>query len=330
MKTVPIVLFFFFPICGFIFGQDKGDILSEEFRLNGTSVQNAFQESRTKALQGTVKLLRNDKLIALGTLVDPKGFVLTKASSCVGARIARLANGNEYKLKIRKRDESSDLALYQLITENPSFPHVEWSDANETAAGSWVLSAYEDLSEIRVGVMSGKWRSIGREGGVMGVLLRNQSAKAGVLITEVVPQAAADKAGVLMNDVIREIDGRKIVSSEQVVKIVSQKDPGDVVELSLDRKDKKLKLEVTLGHKSVTFELFNRNMQMSGPVSKRKDNFPMIFQHDIPLNKTAMGGPVFNLKGECLGLNIARVDRVTIFTLPSEIASSVVQDFLSQ
>ena len=106
-----------------------------------------------------------------------------------------------------------------------------------------MLSAYEDLSEIRVGVMSGKWRSIGREGGVMGVLLRNQSAKSGVLITEVVPQAAADKAGVLMNDIIREIDGRKIVSSEQVVKIVSQKDPGDVVELSLDRKNKSLNLK---------------------------------------------------------------------------------------
>ena len=99
MKTVLVLLFFLIPISGFIFGQDKGDTLSDEFRLNGTSVQNAFQESRTKALQGTVKLLRNDKLIALGTLVDSKGFVLTKASSCVGARIARLANGNEYKLK---------------------------------------------------------------------------------------------------------------------------------------------------------------------------------------------------------------------------------------
>ena len=153
----------------------------------------------------------------------------------------------------------------------------------------------------------------------MGVLLRNQSAKSGVLITEVVPQAAADKAGVLMNDVIREIDGRKIVSSEQVVKIVSQKDPGDVVELSLDRKNKKLKLEVTLGHKSVTFELFNRNMQMSGPVSKRKDNFPIIFQHDLPLPKQAMGGPVFDLNGKCIGLNIARVDRVTVYALPVEI-----------
>lgn len=44
MKAVPILLFFLTPIYGFIFGQDKGDILSEEFRLNGTSVQNAFQE----------------------------------------------------------------------------------------------------------------------------------------------------------------------------------------------------------------------------------------------------------------------------------------------
>ena len=60
------------------------------FYLSGASVQNAFQESRTKALQGTVKLLRNDKLIALGTLVDPKGFILTKASSCVGALVQDL------------------------------------------------------------------------------------------------------------------------------------------------------------------------------------------------------------------------------------------------
>ena len=31
---------------------------------------------------------------------------------------------------------------------------------------------------------------------------------------------------------------------------------------------------------------------MSGPISKRKDNFPIILQHDIPLNYNNMGGPV--------------------------------------
>jgi len=35
-----------------------------------------------------------------------------------------------------------------------------------------------------------------------------------------------------------------------------------------------------------------------------------------------MGGPVFNLEGNCIGINIARVDRVTVFTLPANIAKS--------
>ena len=99
--------------------------------------------------------------------------------------------------------------------------------------------------------------------------------------------------------------------------------------LSILRKDETKQFRVTLGHRSVTFELFNRNMQMSGPVSKRKDNFPMIFQHDLPLPKEAMGGPVFDLNGKCLGINIARVDRVTVFSLPSKIVRERLDDFLS-
>ena len=81
-----------------------------------------------------------------------------------------------------------------------------------------------------------------------------------------------------------------------------------------------MKFRVTLGHRSVTFDLFNRNLQMSGPVSKRKDNFPLIIQHDLPLPKEAMGGPLFDLEGNCIGINIARVDRVTVFSLPAQVA----------
>ena len=95
------------------------------------------------------------------------------------------------------------------------------------------------------------------------------------------------------------------------------------------RKEVDKEFKITLGHRSVTFDMFNRNMQMSGPVSKRKDNFPLILQHDLPLPKEAMGGPIFNLKGECVGINIARVDRVTVFTLPAEIVKQTVDAFIS-
>ena len=144
-----------------------------------------------------------------------------------------------------------------------------------------------------------------------------------------VPQAAADKAGLLSGDLITKVDGRNVSKNNQLVNLINDKDPGDVVVLSILRKDETKEFRVTLGHRSVTFELFNRNMQMSGPVSKRKDNLPMIFQHDLPLPKEAMGGPVFDLNGKCLGINIARVDRVTVFSLPSKIVRERLDDFLS-
>ena len=308
---------------------NPGSSLAEPFRLNGITTQDAFGQGKAKALNATVRLLRNNKLIALGTLINPRGYVITKASSCVGARKATLQNGSSFSLKIRKRFEEIDLALYELIADENTFACVEWVDNNLTLPASWVFSSFIELEEIRIGLASGNPRTIGREGGVMGVMLGHDGKKlGGVEINEVVPQAAGDRAGLLAKDLILSIDGRRVFTKEQLGKVVSSKDPGDMINLEVSRKNKKRKIKVTLGHSSVTFELFNRNLQMSGPVSKRKDNFPLILQHDLPLPKEGMGGPLFNLEGKCIGINIARVDRVTTFALPTKILLPYLKDWL--
>ena len=102
-------------------GRKSVETPRHELRLNGKSTQRAFAEAKEEALRTTVRLERNGKLIALGLLVDPSGLVLTKASSCIGAREASLANGERYALRIRKRHEPTDLALYQLIGEGDEF-----------------------------------------------------------------------------------------------------------------------------------------------------------------------------------------------------------------
>ena len=246
----------------------------------------------------------------------------------MGAREATLSSGDRFNLRIKKRNEDLDLALYQMISDRKDFQPISWDDDNASIGVSWVLSAFTELNEIRVGITSGKQRKIGREGGVMGVMLGSEGPS-GILITEVVPQAAADKAGVRAGDFVKKIDGRSVKKREQVVNIVGRKDPGDVVVIKVLRNEVDKEFKITLGHRSVTFDMFNRNMQMSGPVSKRKDNFPLILQHDLPLPKEAMGGPIFNLEGECVGINIARVDRVTVFTLPAEIVKHKVDSFIS-
>jgi serine protease Do len=301
------------------------EYLPQKYRLNGTDTQFAFGSAREMALTATTKLTRNNKLIAMGAIVSADGHILTKASSCVGAREATLSTGEIFKLKIKKRNEALDLALYQIISDRTDFTHVVWHENNSSNDIAWVLSAYPELNEIRVGITSGNPREIGREGGVMGVILGNENNE-GVRVSEVVPQAAADKAGLEQGDIIQKVDGRSVKKRDHVAELVRKKDPGDVVKIQILRKKKLKDFNITLGHRSVTFDLFNRNLQMSGPVSKRKDNFPMIIQHDLPLPKEAMGGPLFNVEGKCIGINIARVDRVTVFSLPSKIARIMVNN----
>ena len=308
---------------------NKTELLPSEDRLNGSSLQNAFGSTKDIALECTVRLLRNNKLIGMGGIFHSSGYIFTKASSCVGAREAKTFDGQRYGLKIKKRYEEFDLAIYKLISDENLFPKVNWNTENNTTEGSWVIAAHPSLKEIRVGVHSAKLRKIGREGGVMGVLLTSDKTKVGgVKVSEVVPQAAAYRAGLLESDIITHADGRRVKNQDSLVKIVGSKDPGDVVRIKLSRKGEPLDFLVTLGHRSVTFDLFNRNLQMSGPVSKRKDNFPMILQHDLPLEKEAMGGPLFDIEGKCIGFNIARVDRVTVYALPSSDIKQIVDGFL--
>ena len=67
----------------------------------------------------------------------------------------------------------------------------------------------------------------------------------------------------------------------------------------------------------------------NGGVSIRTDNFQEIIQHDIPLGPADMGGPLLNLLGQAVGINIARVDRVTTFALPTEVFWPSVQQWIA-
>ena len=205
---------------------------------------------------------------------------------------------------------------------------------NKTAdnnVGSWAISSDEEINGFKLGVISANTRTIGREGGVMGVIMEEtNSSNEGIEVIEVLPQAAGDRAGLQIFDRILKVDGRVVRATEQINRIIKNKDPGDLIYLEVNRRGKNFVLRLTLGHRSVAFDLFNRNLLMSGPVSKRKDNFPMVIQHDLPLEKQLMGGGLFDLNGLCLGINIARIDRVTTYALPSSTVRPILEQWLRE
>lgn len=65
----------------------------------------------------------------------------------------------------------------------------------------------------------------------------------------VVPGSAADKAGIRENDIILEIDGKKITEKNNLSKIILSHKPGDKLNLKILRKGKEKKIEVTLQEK---------------------------------------------------------------------------------
>ncbi|HEX4867422.1 MAG TPA: trypsin-like peptidase domain-containing protein [Acidimicrobiales bacterium] len=71
----------------------------------------------------------------------------------------------------------------------------------------------------------------------------------GAFVTEVVPSSAADKGGLEAGDVIVEIDGKAITKSDEVRDAVTSHEPGDEVELKVQRDGEEKTLTVTLGRR---------------------------------------------------------------------------------
>jgi S1-C subfamily serine protease len=89
-----------------------------------------------------------------------------------------------------------------------------------------------------------------------------------------------------------------------------------------------LTLQVRLASRSKILQNWEGEDFANGGISIRTDNFPQVIQHDIPLSPLDMGSPLLDLAGNPLGINIARVDRVTTFALPAEIFWKEIQPLI--
>ena len=72
-------------------------------------------------------------------------------------------------------------------------------------------------------------------------------------------------------------------------------------------------------------------MNRLGAVPSRRDgNFPNVFQHDTPLFPEQCGGPMVDLDGQVVGLNIARRGRAASFALPAQYVKTLVSEMLRE
>jgi S1-C subfamily serine protease len=316
---------------------------------NGPEVRRALEGLAGQTLPSSGWLeLASKKPLAAVTFVGQDGYFLTKASEITRMERCFLKTSAEApRLSVRevRRDVKLDLALGQVVApDSPlTFLPVKWSPAAAAGLGTWICSPgavwsaqapAEHRPELRLGVVSAATRAIPGEGAALGIRMATQEeqtgpdADKGVVILGVAAESPAQAAGLKRGDVLVEIAGQAVADFKQVNDLVKNRQPGDEIAIKLLREGKEVRKRLRLASRSRVIANWDGDDYANGGISIRTDQFPRVIQHDLPLNPHDMGGPVFNLQGEAIAINIARADRITTFALPTELFRAKLEQWL--
>jgi S1-C subfamily serine protease len=301
--------------------------LPDEQRTNGANTLKAISRVQSQAIASTVRLgLKPEGAGISGTIISADGYLLTVASEFTELKKANafLSDGTHAELREVKRDEKFDLALLKIDRTGLAF--TPWEPAPKLEPAQWLCAYSLHHHEMRLGVFSAKRRTIPNSGAVIGVTMGKAEYNYGVAITRVAEESPAEKAGLMADDVILAVNDQTVKNIESVKRILSKFRPGDTVKIHYEREGKPADCEVQLASRS-RVQLGSDDFANHG-TSLRTDNFPEILQHDMPLSPEDMGSAVYDLEGKAVGFNIARVDRVTNYALPSELFAKEVEAWI--
>jgi len=308
--------------------------LSTKLRTDGTLLRETFGEVAEEVAKAcTVRIFSGSKPTGLGTVVSKDGVVVAKSSEIDTANpdsLKILGPGKRMgRARILTRDPENDLVFLDIGRQvDPGF---EWGKTEGLTHGTWVLAGVPEgfTFGVRGGVCSALTREIKKAGGVIGVILGGKDGKefGGVEVTDVASGGPAEKAGIKKGDIIFSINGDDFFEREKMIEKVKSFDPGTAITVSVKRGDEELDIEITLGYRALVFsELKSRNDKMSGKMSVRRTGFKRVIQHEILLGPSDMGGPLFDLEGKLIGINIAKANRVEFFAIPAEEIQKILKE----
>jgi serine protease Do len=288
-----------------------------------------FRPAVARASRATVRVRCDGKDVALGAVAAADGWVLTKASDLHGTTVCVFAVGKELPARVGGVHEPFDLAL--LKVEATGLTSVEWLPSSKVRPGDWLVTPGPDTDPAAVGVVSVATRKLSpREAGPMhsgrgaflGVVLG--SGREGLKVEEVVPDSPAAKAGLREEDYLLALNGKQLEDTEALQTLLQKAKPGDTVRLKVRRGEEELELKATLERRQTGRG--DALAAMSGKLSQRRTGFSVILQHDTILRPEDCGGPVVNLDGKTVGINIARAGRVESYAIPSEAILPILEE----
>jgi serine protease Do len=292
------------------------------------------QESQWDDVTFRVKShVRGKDAESLATLVSvnskQSGSFLVGKSSLVGEKASiTLQNGKSVSVNIISRERENDLVLLRTTEKLKGGVKLAAYDPQVTDVnklGRFVISPNpNDEGKISV-IGSVKFESPTAESsGYLGIGPGEKDNK--VIIQRVFPGTPALESGLKENDFILKVDGNSINTAAALIKFLKLKSPGDEVIMAIMRGSETMDIKVTLGERSSDMGHIADVLEFGKSV--KRDGFSQVFTHDAPLKPSDCGGALFDMKGNFVGINMARYSRTQSYAVPASVVKAFVEGAL--
>jgi serine protease Do len=272
---------------------DDDEILPRDLWTQGERTANAFQDTTRMPRLGVTAILDEaGRQVALGTVVDPDGGVMTSAGTLPAEPRCRLSDARVVVAQVVGVDPAFDLAL--LKVQGSNLPPIRWAERPAPVTGTILAAVGMSKTPLAIGIVSVPRRDmpgpfptrVARRGAERPWVFGKPTAQ-GYLVDYA--QGAARGAGILSADLILTIAGRNIRDDEDVLNCVKGHVEREQVPVRLLRDGQRQDLILSLVAEPKPFA-----------------GLPTLFEHDMPLALDECGGPVVDLAGEMVGITVYR------------------------
>jgi len=285
----------------------------------------------SKLGENILQLTNADSSKAVGLIVkamgnlkkeNNKSYIVSK-SSLITEKVSVAVSGKSVEAKVVYRDDARDLVLLQIEQKiNEGIDLSGYLDNKELLHSGKLLVSPQPQRKGLFSVLGSPVFDLGNlysggSFGSAGIQMKNGH----VSIEALLDNSAAKQAGIKVGDEVISLNGAPVNSLEAFSDFFLKTKPGDEVAVVYIRDGKEDKANIKLGVRQPSTSTHAAE-RFAGGKSARRDGFKQIYTHDAALKPMECGGPVFDIDGQFMGINIARFSRTTSLVIsPAEVFS---------
>jgi serine protease Do len=283
------------------------------------------------AAQSTVRIWSGPRRLAYGTVVGDGSKILSKWSEIARAQgKIQVEAGHTGLRDLRLVGVYQDEDIAELEVEGPKLIPVKWT-FEKPQLGSFMIASQPDGRPAAFGVVSVLERNLREtDQSFLGIAGNPAYPGLGVEVDEVTKGSGAEAAGIKRGDIVTKVGERTISGLLELKNALTEISPGRKATLIVKTGESFKKVNVLLGNRPKMPTQFGgarleQMERMGGAISQVRDSFTHAIQTDMRPKPNQIGGPVADLKGEVIGITMARADRTRSFVMPASAVEELLK-----